>query len=126
MAALFESDSEGEEFLGFDVEGEPQRSNVESESDITVSTVIMEELSDISVTSSESGEARDKEWNLIPDPVVVNPFVANTGIVHDVSRFSILYFFYLMLYHHRNDAHPRNDLHHRNLLNKTSRLLCHF
>ena len=75
MAALFESDSEGEEFLGFDVEGEPQRSNVQSESDVTVSSVIMEELSDISVTSSESGEVADEEWNLIPDPVVVNPFV---------------------------------------------------
>lgn len=112
MAALFESDSEGEEFLGFDVEGEPQRSNVQSESDVTVSSVIMEELSDISVTSSESGEVADEEWNLIPDPVVVNPFVANTGIVHDVSRFSILYFFHLMSYRHQIDPHPRNDFHH--------------
>ena len=87
-----ESDSEGEEFLGFDVERESQRSNVESESDITVLSVNMEDLSDFSVTRSESGEEAN-EWNSIPDPVVVNPLVANTGIVRDVRRFSVLDFF---------------------------------
>lgn len=88
-----ESDSEGVEFLGFDVERESQRSNVESESDITVLSVNTEDLSDFSVTRSESGEEPNEEWKSIPDPVVVNPFVANTGIVGDVSGFSVLDFF---------------------------------
>lgn len=90
-----ESDSDGEEFLGFDVERESQRSNVESESDITVLSVNTEDLSDFSVTRSESGEEANEEWKSIPDPVVVNPLVANTGIVRDVRRFSVLDFFRL-------------------------------
>lgn len=88
-----ESDSEEEEFLGFDVERESQRSNVESESDITALSVNTDDLSDFSVTRSESGEEANEQWNSIPDPVVVNPSVANTGIVRDVSRFSVLYYF---------------------------------
>ena len=88
-----ESGSEGEEFLGFDVERESQRNNVESESDITVLSVNTEDLSDFSVTRSESGEEANEQWNSIPDPVVVNPLVANTGIVRDVSRFCVLDFF---------------------------------
>ena len=88
-----ESDSEGEEFLGFDVERESQRSNVESESDTTVLPLNTENLSDFSVTRSESGEEANEEWNSIPDTVVVNPLVANTGIVRDASRFSVLDFF---------------------------------
>lgn len=93
---VFELDNEEEEFLGFDVECKFQRGVVESESDITVSTVNMEDLSDFSVTSSETNKEVDVEWNSIPNPVMVNPFVANTVPVRDVSGFSVLDFLHLM------------------------------
>ena len=56
----------------------------------------MEDLSDFSVTSSETNQEVDVEWNSIPNPVMVNPFVANTVPVRDVSRFSVLDFLHLM------------------------------
>ena len=45
----------------------------------------MEDLSKFSVTSSETNKEVDVEWNSIPKPVMVNPFVANTVPVRDVS-----------------------------------------
>ena len=38
----------------------------------------------------------DVEWNSIPKPVMVNPFVANTVPVRDVSGFSVLDFPHFM------------------------------
>ena len=57
---VIELDSEGEEFPGFNVECKLQRGELaESESDITVLTVNMEDLSDVNVTSSESNKEVD-------------------------------------------------------------------
>ena len=52
---------------------------------VTVSTVNMEDLSKFSVTSSETNKEVDVGWNSIPKPVMMNPFVANTVPVRDVS-----------------------------------------
>jgi len=87
---VFELDSEEEEC-------KLHRGVVELKSDITVSTVNMEDLSRFSVTSSETNKEVDVEWNSIPKPVMVNPFVANTVPVRDVSEFSVLDFLHLML-----------------------------
>ena len=73
------------------------RSVVELESDITVSTVNIEDFSGFSVISSETNKEVDVEWNSIPKPIMVNPFVANTVPVRDVSEFSSLDFLHLML-----------------------------
>ena len=56
----------------------------------------MEDLSKFSVTSSETNKEVDVEWNSIPKPVMVNPFVVNTVPVRDVSGFSVLDFPHLM------------------------------
>ena len=91
---VIELDSEEEEFLGFNVECKLQRGELaESESDITVLTVNMEDLSDFNVTSSESNKEVDVELDSFPNSVVVNPFVANTAPVRDVSGFSDYIFF---------------------------------
>ena len=63
MAALFDSDSEEEEFIGFTVEPGFERNNPESESDISVSSVNTEDLSDLNLTDQESGEEDEQEWN---------------------------------------------------------------
>ena len=81
MASFFESESEEEEFIGFVQERESPRNTSDLESDITVSSVNTEDLSDFSVSNSESGEEGDEEWNSNPNPVVVNAFEANTGPV---------------------------------------------
>ena len=96
MAALFDSDSEEQEFIGFTVEPGFERNNPESESDISVSSVNTEDLSDLDLSDQESGEEDKQEWNKDPGPVVVNPFVANTGRVRDVRGYSTLNFFNLM------------------------------
>lgn len=87
---VYELDSEEEEC-------KLHRGVVEPESDITVSTVHMEDFSGFSVTSSETNKEVDVEWNSIPKPIMVNPFVANTVPVRDVSEFSSLDFLHLML-----------------------------
>ena len=96
MAALFDSDSEEEEFIGFTIESGFERNYPESESDISVSSVDTEDLSDLDLSNQESGEEDEQEWNDDPGPVVVNPFVANTGLVRDVRGYSTINFFNLM------------------------------
>ena len=91
MAVLFDSDSEEEEFIGFTVELEFERNNPESESDISVSSVNREDLSDLDLSDQESGEEDEQEWNEDPGPVV-NPFITNTGTVRDVRGYSTLHF----------------------------------
>ena len=56
----------------------------------------MEDLSDLDLSDQESGEEDEKEWNDDPGPVVMNPFVANTGLVRDVRGYSTINFFNLM------------------------------
>ena len=56
MAALFDSDSEEEEFIGFTIEPGFERNNPESESDISVSSVDEEDLSDLDLSNQESGK----------------------------------------------------------------------
>ena len=96
MAALLDSDSKEEEFLGFGQQLESGRNISDSESDISVSTVNTEDLSDFELTDSETEEDSIVEWNANRDPVVVNPFVENTGPVTDVTGTSALDFFKLM------------------------------
>ena len=96
MAALFDSDSEEEEFIGFTVEPGFERNNPESESDVSVLSVNTEDLSDLDLSDQESGKEDKQEWNKDPGPVVVNPFVPNTGRVRDVQGYSTLNFFNLM------------------------------
>ena len=95
MAALFDSDSE-EEFIGFTIEPGFERNYPESEPDISVSSVDMEDLSDLDLSDQESGEEDEQEWNDDPGLVDVNPFVANTGLVRDVRGYSTINFFNLM------------------------------
>ena len=93
MVALFDSDREEEEFIGFTIELGFERNNPELESDISVSSVDMEDFSDLDLSEQESGEKDEQEWNDNPGPVVVNPFVANTGLVRDVRGYSTINFF---------------------------------
>ena len=53
----------------------------------------MEDFSDLDLSDQESGEEDEQEWNDNPGPVVVNPFVANTGLVRDVRGYSTINFF---------------------------------
>ena len=96
MAVLFASDSEEEEFIGFTIEPGFERDNRESESGISVLSVDTEDLSDLDVSDQESGHEYEQEWNQDPGPVVVNQFIANTGLVRDVRGDSTLNFFNLM------------------------------
>ena len=96
MAALFNSDSEEEEFIGFTIEPEFERNNLKSESDISVSSVDPEDLPDLNLSDQESGKEDEQEWNEDPGPVVVNPFVANTSLVRDVQGYLTIKFFNLM------------------------------
>ena len=96
MAALFNSDSEEEEFIGFTIEPEFERNNHKSESDISVSSVDTEDLPDLNLSDQESGKEDEQEWNEDPGPVVVNPFVANTSLVRDVQGYLTIKFFNLM------------------------------
>lgn len=90
MAALLNSDSKEEEFLGFGQQLESGRNISNSKSDISVSTINTEDLSDFELTDSETEEDSIVEWNANRDPVVVNPFVENTGPVTDVTGTSAL------------------------------------
>ena len=96
MAALFDSDSKEEEFLGFGQQLESSRNNSDSESHISVSTVNTEDLSNLELTDSETEEESFVEWNANFDPVVVNSFVENTGPVTDVTSKSALDVFKVM------------------------------
>ena len=96
MVALFDSDREEEEFIGFTIEPGFERNNPELESDISVSSVDMEDLSDLDLSDQESGEEDEQEWNDDPGTVVVNSFVANTGLVRDVRGYSTINFLNLM------------------------------
>ena len=93
MVALFDSDREEEEFIGFTIEPRFERNNPELKSDISVSSVDMEDFSDLDLSDQESGEEDEQEWNDNPGPVVVNPFIANTGLVRDVRGYSTINFF---------------------------------
>ena len=95
MAALFESDSEEKEFLGFGQENESNRNISDSESDISVSSVNTEDLSEFDETDSETEEGEVEQWNTNRGPVRVNAFMENTGPVTDATRFSALDFFNL-------------------------------
>ena len=90
MAVLFASDCEEEEFIGFTIEPGFERDNRESECEISVSSVDTEDLSDLDVSDQESGHEYEQEWNKDPGPVVVNQFIANTGLVRDVRGYSTL------------------------------------
>ncbi|PFX20609.1 Peptide methionine sulfoxide reductase MsrB [Stylophora pistillata] len=96
MAAVVQSDSEEEEFLGFGQQLESSRNVSDSESDISVSSVNTEDLSDFELTDSETEEDGVVPWNTNRDPVEVNPFVQNTGPVTNVTGTSTLDFFKLM------------------------------
>ena len=56
MAALFASDSGEEEFIGFTIEPGFEQNDCQSESDISVSSVDTEDLSDLDLCDQESGE----------------------------------------------------------------------
>ena len=53
MAVLFDSDSEEEEYIGFTIEPGFERDNRESESDISVSSVDSEDLSDLDLSNQK-------------------------------------------------------------------------
>ena len=57
---------------------------------------LIQDLSDLDLSDKESGEEDEQEWNDDPGPVVVNPFVTNTGLVRDVRGYSTINFFNLM------------------------------
>ena len=101
MASAGESDSEGEEFIGFDKEDQlavaasrqERPEGIEerdSESDISVSSVATEDLSD--VTDSEEEE---ELWNENEDPLNVAPICSAcwSGVAEDGTAVD---FFYLM------------------------------
>lgn len=103
MASAGESDSEGKEFIGFDeedqlavvasrqdrIEGIEER---DSESDVSVSSVATEDLSDM--TDSEEEE---ELWNENEDPLNIAPFTARAGPMSGVAEDgTAVDFFHLM------------------------------
>lgn len=97
MAEPFESDSAEEDFSGFPKERESSINHTDSESDISVSTVNTEDLSDFDPNQWESDKKEvDQEGNSNRDAVNVNPFVQHTGPVTDVTGTSALDFFMLL------------------------------
>lgn len=94
MAAASESESEDELFEGFHEEDQEAvaewtqarfeaRNQSDSESDISVSSVASEDLSDS--TDSEE-EVEEETWNVNEDPVEVLPFTAATGPTSGVAE----------------------------------------
>ena len=61
MVAFFESESKEEQFIGFVQKLESPRNTSDLESDVTVSSVNSEDLSDFSISNSESGEEEEDE-----------------------------------------------------------------
>ncbi|XP_022801637.1 piggyBac transposable element-derived protein 4-like [Stylophora pistillata] len=84
--------------LGFDIEAQAavfRPREQESESDVSVSSVPTEELSDLS--ESEEEEDDDSQWNDNNNPVEVSPFTAATGLTWGVTEDgTAIDFFYLM------------------------------
>ena len=72
-------------FFAFGQQLKSSRNISDSESDISVSTVNTEDLSDFELTDSETEEDSVVKWNTNRDPVVVNPFVENTSPVTNVT-----------------------------------------
>ena len=92
MASTGESYSEGEEFIGFDEEDQlavaasrqERLQGIEgrvSESDISVSSVATEDLSDVTDIEEE-----EEFWNENEDPVNVVPFTARPGPMSGVAE----------------------------------------
>lgn len=78
MAALFDTDSENEDFLGFPKECESSTNLSDSESDISVSTVNTEDLSDFDPNKFETDDEEEEvneQWNSNRDAVNVDAFV---------------------------------------------------
>ena len=72
-------------FFAFGQQLKSSRNISDSESDISVSTVNTEDLSDFELTDLETEEDSVVKWNTNRDPVVVNPFVENTSPVTNVT-----------------------------------------
>ena len=98
MADPFETDGEKEDFLGFPEERESSKNLADNESDISVSTVNTEDLSDFDPNEWEidDEEEVDELYNSNRDAVNVDPFVQHTGPVTDVTGTSALDFFKLL------------------------------
>ena len=103
MAAASESEVEEDVFLGFDEEERETvaawrqerfeaRNQSDSESDISVSSVSTEDLSDF-----EEEEAEEETWNENSNSVEVSPFTEATGPTSGVAEDgTAIDFFYLM------------------------------
>lgn len=103
MAAASESEAEEDVFLGFDEEERETvaawrqqrfeaRNQSDLESDISVSSVSTEDLSDF-----EEEEDEEETWNENPNPVEVSPFTEATGPTSGVAEDgTAIDFFYLM------------------------------
>ena len=99
MADPFETDDEEGDFLSFPEERESSINHSDNESDISVSTVNTEDLSDFDPNEWETDneeEEVDQRWNSNRDAVNVDPFVQRTGPVTDVTGMSALDFFKLL------------------------------
>lgn len=99
MAAIYDSDSENEDFLGFPKERESSTNLSDHESDISVSTVNTEDLSDFDPNEWETDneeEEVNEEWNSNRDAVNVDAFIRRSGPVTDVTGTSALDFFKLL------------------------------
>ena len=96
MADPFETDGEKEDFLG--QERESSKNLADNESDISVSTVHTEDLSDFDPNEWETDDEEevDELYNSNRDAVNVDPFVQHTGPVTDVTGTSALDFFKLL------------------------------
>ena len=106
MATASEGESEDEVFEGFVEEDREAvaewrqarleaRNQSDSESDISVSSVSTDDLSD--ATYSEEEDEEEERWNVNPDPVVVSPFAAATGPTSGVAEDgTAIDFFYLI------------------------------
>lgn len=94
MAALFKLDNDKEEFSGFDIQHQSQRSVVESNPTWQFQLKIPKTHKILA--HSKSGKEVDAAWNSTLEPVAVNPFVANNGPISTFKGFSVLDFFNLM------------------------------
>lgn len=106
MAAASDGESEDEVFEGFpeeDIEAIAEwrqrrfeaRNQSDSESDISVSSVETDDLSDL--TDSDSEEEEVETWNTNEDPVAVLPFDVATGPTSGVAEDgTAIDFFHLM------------------------------
>lgn len=98
-----ESDSDFEEFFGFsnsDIEEENDTEGENSdESDISVSTVNKDDLSDFSVSESEDEEEENvSTWGDSHEEVTVTPFESRSGPVSGVDEDGTAQEFFLLLF----------------------------